>query len=190
VLFARSPEAAKALSESAKDGACRKEYVALVRGEAPATLDIDYPICRREGGPKVDARTLVCRVAIAETAPRHATLVLASPLTGRLHQIRRHLKHENFPLYGDGRYGRGDLNRAFAETYGLRRLALHAIRWRVEDPTSRRVASGHVPMPPDLTEPLRAMGFPLSTLDAAIDEALTRLHPPPHPVDCKEPGDC
>ncbi|MGC4068047.1 MAG: pseudouridine synthase [Polyangiaceae bacterium] len=97
VLFAKSPEVAKRLSESAKDGACRKDYLALVRGEAPPMLDIDYPICRREGGPKVDARTLVCRVAIAETVPRHATLVLATPLTGRLHQIRRHLKHGKLP---------------------------------------------------------------------------------------------
>jgi tRNA pseudouridine65 synthase len=105
------------------------------------------------------------------------------PLTGRLHQIRRHLKHENYPLYGDGRYGRGDLNRAFAEAYGLRRLFLHAVHFRVEDPSSQCVVEGYVPFPPDLAEPLVSMGFCLPDVVSALEAELPRMTPDAFPVD-------
>jgi tRNA pseudouridine65 synthase len=161
VLFAKSAGMARELSEWAQAGYCRKDYLALVRGECPERLDVDHPIRRRLDGPRVEARTLVRCIAIAHTEPRHASLVCARPLTGRLHQIRRHMKHANHPLIGDGRYGRGDLNRPFRERYGLARLALHACSWRVERPDSHAVVGGLVPLPEDLCEPLRRMGFDL-----------------------------
>jgi tRNA pseudouridine65 synthase len=159
VLFAKNPEMAKRLSEWAEEGRCRKDYLAVVRGEIQAELDIDYPISRREDGPRVAARTLVSRIAAAPTEPRMVSLVSATPLTGRLHQIRRHLKHANHPLIGDIRYGHGDLNHAFRDRYRLSRLALHAYRWSVRRPGSERVISGLVPLPEDLHDPLVRMGF-------------------------------
>jgi tRNA pseudouridine65 synthase len=173
VLFAKDAELAKELSRLAQTGHCRKDYLALVRGMAPESLDIDYPICRREDGPKVDARTLMRLVATAATEPRHCSLIVATPLTGRLHQIRRHLKHVNFPLFGDSRYGRGELNRAFSERYGLRRLALHAFRWSVKNPRTERTIQGVVPLPRDLSEPLANMGFVLDNLNSRVIEQLS-----------------
>jgi tRNA pseudouridine65 synthase len=100
VVFAKNAAAARMLSDLAEQGACCKRYLALVRGEVTKALDIDYPISRREDGPRVPARTLVEPVAVLTTEPRHVSLVLARPLTGRLHQVRRHLKHANHPLIG------------------------------------------------------------------------------------------
>jgi tRNA pseudouridine65 synthase len=145
----------------AKLGHSRKEYLALVRGEVEGPLDIDHPISRQEDGPRVASRTLVEPIATAATEPRHVSLVLAKPLTGRLHQIRRHLKHVNYPLIGDVRYGHGNLNRAFREHYQLSRLALHAYRWSIRHPRSNKTLFGVVPLPEDLTIPLRLMGFTL-----------------------------
>jgi tRNA pseudouridine65 synthase len=159
VVFAKTPEVARALAEQARAGQCHKEYVALVRGALAEALDIDHAISRQEDGPRVAARTIVEPIAVAHTEPRHASLVWAKPLTGRLHQIRRHLKHANYPLIGDVRYGHGDLNRAFRERYQLSRLALHAGRWWLAHPISHRVLRGTVPLPDDLAEPLQRMGF-------------------------------
>lgn len=161
VLFAKSAADAQRISAWAEAGNCQKEYLALVRGEIVEGIDIDYPISRREDGPRVAARTLVARVATAATEPRSVSLVSATPLTGRLHQIRRHLKHVNHPLIGDVRYGRGELNREFRERYGLQRLALHAYRWSIQRPFPQSVIGGVVPLPNDLCEPLQAMGFRL-----------------------------
>jgi tRNA pseudouridine65 synthase len=161
VLFARNAEVAHELCLSAQAGDCRKEYLALVRGVAPEKLDIDHPISRREEGPRVAARTLARRIATVPTEPRHVSLVSATPLTGRLHQVRRHLKHANYPLIGDGRYGRSELNRAFRDGYALARLALHAYAWFVRRPGSDEIIRGTVPLPSDLSEPLCRMGFEL-----------------------------
>jgi len=166
VLFAKNSDVAGHMAAFAQEGRCRKDYLALVRGETPDALYIDHAISRREDGPRVEARTFARRVAIAETAPRHCSLVVATPLTGRLHQIRRHLKHANHPLYGDGRYGRGELNRAFAVNYGLSRLALHAFHWSAQNPRTNVGLSGVVPIPEDLREPFRQMGFDVECLES------------------------
>lgn len=159
VIFAKSTEVARRLSAQMQQGACHKNYIALVRGELGTPLDIDHPISRDEQGPRVSARTLVIPISSAKTVPRHVSLALVRPLTGRLHQIRRHLKHVNYPIIGDVRYGHGDLNRAFREEYGLTRLALHAHAWRIIHPSSAAVLSGTARLPNDFVTPLTRMGF-------------------------------
>ena len=168
VLFALRREAARTLHECLERRAVAKRYLALVRGQAPEGGTIDHPLPRREGGPRVSASSTFRRLAIAETEPRTVSLVEVVPHSGRLHQIRRHLKHIDHPLIGDANYGKGQLNRALAERYGLRRLALHAHVVRFPDPASREVAVVHAPTPPDLAEPLEAMGVDLAEVAAAI----------------------
>lgn len=46
-------------------------------------------------------------------------------ITGRKHQIRRHLSFEGHHIVGDVNYGKGWLNRKFREDYGFSRLFLH-----------------------------------------------------------------
>lgn len=53
-------------------------------------------------------------------------LVEALPITGRRHQIRRHLKHLAHPIIGDATHGKGAHNRWWAERLGVQRLWLHA----------------------------------------------------------------
>lgn len=164
VLFARSAQAARRLSQWAEQGDCRKRYLALVRGLTPESLEIDHPMTRRVDGPELAARTEFRRVASVDTDPRTVSLIDVSPLTGRLHQIRRHLKHANHPLIGDVNYGRGDLNRAFRACYGLNRLALHAWQWKVENQASDICLGGIVPIPKDFELPLAKMGFDLTEI--------------------------
>ena len=44
------------------------------------------------------------------------SLVEAELLTGRTHQIRASFAGAGHPLLGDGKYGRGDINRKYGET--------------------------------------------------------------------------
>ena len=53
-------------------------------------------------------------------------LVELQPLTGRRHQLRRHMKHIAHPIIGDATHGKGPLNRTLAEWLGKQRLWLHA----------------------------------------------------------------
>jgi tRNA pseudouridine65 synthase len=159
VLFALNAGVAAKMGGAFEDGAIEKRYLALVRGVAPDVGRIDQPIPRREGGPRVPAVTEFRRVAAAATRPRHVSLVEAIPRTGRLHQVRRHLKHIDHPVIGDANYGKGAINREMAARYDLNRLALHAVSLTLRHPVSGTDVTVRAPLPPDLRAPLARMGM-------------------------------
>jgi tRNA pseudouridine65 synthase len=163
LLFALDPEAAAALGRAFEEGLVHKAYLALVRGVAPDEGVIDNPVPKTEGGARVPAVTAFRR--------RHAgerwSLVEARPRTGRLHQIRRHLKHISHPIVGDVNYGKGDVNRLFRERFNLRRLALHAAQIGFRHPFSGQPITIHAPLPPDLVGPFAELGIPESALEMA-----------------------
>lgn len=166
LVFARSAEAAAAMQGVWERGEVEKRYVALVRGVvAEGVMVVDHPIPRKEGGPRVEAVTEVRRLAVAVGSEGlsaevcRASLVEARPRTGRLHQVRRHLKHLSHPIIGDANYGKGALNRRFQEEIGLRRLALHAAGIRLVHPMSGAYLLVSAEMPEDLCGPLARLGM-------------------------------
>lgn len=158
LLFARTREAARALHTAFEAHRVDKEYLALVRGRAPEEGIIDYAIPKSEDGPRVAA---VTRFVCVKTSPiDRCSLVLAKPETGRLHQIRRHLRHINHPLIGDVTYGSGTINRHYRAAYALHRLALHALRIGFEHPITARRVEVEAPVPEDLAAALDRLDLP------------------------------
>jgi tRNA pseudouridine65 synthase len=152
---------ARALGQAFAAGRIEKRYLALVRGVPPAAGVIDHPIPRREGGPRVPATTAY---RVLATFERYA-LVEAAPTTGRLHQVRRHLKHLGHPLIGDANYGKSAHTRALRERFGLARLALHAVALGLVHPATGAPIRVTAPLPEDLAAPLARMGlWPLATV--------------------------
>jgi tRNA pseudouridine65 synthase len=133
-LFALDRDAARAFSDAWPTA--DKRYLAITRGHPPEHLVIDHAIPKAPGLERVPAKTEVWR---KDLFGRYA-LVEARPHTGRLHQIRRHLKHISCPLIGDVRYGKGEHNRLWREKCGLHRLALHCASLRVAHPDGGELA--------------------------------------------------
>ena len=157
LLFARTREAAATLCKSFEEGRVEKRYLALVRGTAPDEGLIDYPIPKSEDGPRVPARTRFR--SLGRSAVDRCSLVLAMPETGRLHQIRRHLRHVNHPLVGDVAYGSGAINRHYRATYDLHRLALHACHLAFDHPVTGARVAIDAPVPHDLASALDKLGL-------------------------------
>lgn len=157
LVFALSSDDARRMQEQ-WESTTTKRYIALVRGVPPERGVINHPIANRPGGPRVAA---VTRFERRFALDRYA-VIEARPETGRLHQIRRHMKHLSHPLIGDVNYGKGEHNRLFRERYGLSRLALHAASITLVHP--RTGVSLHIVAPPpaDLAGPFLAMGIPES----------------------------
>jgi len=149
VLFALDKDAARAFSDAWTEA--DKRYLAITRGHPAEHGVLDHAIPKAPGEPRVPAITEYWR---REAFGRYA-LVEARPRTGRLHQIRRHMKHLSCPLIGDVRYGKGEHNRLWRDKFGLHRLALHAISLRVPHPDGGELAVT-CPLAPDLEAALTA----------------------------------
>ncbi|MBL9101108.1 MAG: pseudouridylate synthase [Myxococcales bacterium] len=166
ILFALSSAHAAALQAQWTAGAVSKKYLAIVRGAPPDAAVIDHPIPRSEDGPRVPA---VTAIRTLHRAGRYA-VVAAAPRTGRLHQIRRHLKHISCPLIGDVRYGKGEHNRLFRERHDLHRLALHARVLRLAHPTTGEPLIVSAPVPDDLARAFAGLDAPPALLDDRLDD--------------------
>jgi tRNA pseudouridine65 synthase len=159
VLFALDADTAREIGAAISAHEVSRSYVALVRGRPPDHGVIDHPIPRQENGPRVPAVSEFFRLASVEAQPRTVSLVEVRPRSGRLHQVRRHLKHISHPIIGDANYGKGALNRAMAARYQLERLALHAHRLSLEHPRTGEAITACAPLPEDLAGPLARIGF-------------------------------
>jgi tRNA pseudouridine65 synthase len=140
LVFAFNGDVARNLGAAFETGAVRKVYRALVRGWPEAAGAIDHPLVRVRddygdgrgaAGPAQAAVTQFRRLATWEIearvdrypTSRYALLEL-EPLTGRRHQLRRHMKHIAHPIIGDATYGQGRHNRLFQTLFDSRRMLL------------------------------------------------------------------
>lgn len=159
LAFARTKEAAARMCREFEEGRVDKTYLALVRGAPTGEREgvIDYAIPKSEDGPRVPARTRY-RFLLGSPVER-CSLVEARPETGRLHQIRRHLRHLGHPLVGDVRYGSGVINRHYRAHYNLHRLALHARALAFEHPVTGARVAVRAALPGDLQSALEGLGL-------------------------------
>ncbi len=155
LLFALDADAARFYQKEIEAGKFRKKYLALVRAPMRESYLLDHAVPK---GPKDETRV----AAITEFIPLHHSgrwsLVEARPLTGRYHQIRRHLKHLSHPIVGDVRYGKGDVNRLFREEHNLHRLALHASELAINTVDGQAILVKSS-VPRDLASSLMSVGF-------------------------------
>lgn len=114
MVYARTKQAAAALSKAVQEGSMVKEYVALVHGTPPERGDWEdllwkdskknkvFVVKRQRGGVK-KARLEYIRLTAGEESLVHVRLH-----TGRSHQIRVQFSSRGFPLVGDHKYGSRD----------------------------------------------------------------------------------
>ncbi len=153
LIFALHAQAASRLCTQFEQRTARKLYVALVRGWPPGTehpdgLLIDRPLGGFESATRIRklAQWLAPWPNSRFQASRYA-LVTAEPLSGRQHQIRRHLAGIGHPVLGDTQRGDGEHNRLVREHLKTRRLWLHALSLEVVHPTTGLALKIRSPFP-------------------------------------------
>jgi tRNA pseudouridine65 synthase len=161
LLFALDADTARAMALAFEAGLPKKTYQAVVRGWTADEGLIDHPLRRMPDDMRTereefqDARTryrTLARYELPLPQGRFPTtrcaLVELEPLTGRRHQLRRHMKHLSHPIIGDATHGKGQLNRDLAALLGLQRLWLHARSLSFQHPiTGQEVRVEAVPGP-------------------------------------------
>ena len=140
VMAAKNAETLRILNDKIRDREITKKYLCVVLGRmAPPEGRLRCFLLKDEGKKQVAVyHRPVPGGKSAETLYRtletrgELSLVEAELLTGRTHQIRASFADAGHPLLGDGKYGRGEVNRRYGET----RQALYSYYLRFDFPTS------------------------------------------------------
>lgn len=133
LMIAKKRSMLRHLHEALRGDGVDKRYMALVRGNWPAAKKkISAPLLKnnlRSGERMVEVNSegkeALTVFRVLRRFGEFATLVEASPITGRTHQIRVHAKHAGHSIAGDSKYGDEEFTREIRELGG-KRLFLHA----------------------------------------------------------------
>jgi len=176
LLFALDADTARRTMAQFEAGEVSKRYLAVVRGWPAEAGVVDHALTpdaadrawlgSRAGAAPQPALTRYRRLATVELpyqvdrypSSRYA-LVELEPLTGRRHQLRRHMKHIAHPIIGDATHGKGRHNRLFQERFGCKRLLLAATELRLRHPVSGEPLSLRAPLAEDFAGVLRQLGW-------------------------------
>lgn len=158
LLVAKKRSVLKYLHELFRGDGVEKTYLALLAGQwQRKKQEVNAPLLKNilKSGERMvvvskkgkSAETYFVRLRKFADA----TLVHASPKTGRTHQIRVHAAWLGHPIVGDDRYGDAESNKNFRNR-GYKRLFLHAEQLRFIHPVSGELMHFNATLPQELQD--------------------------------------
>ncbi len=144
LLFALDKDTNRNLVEQFTNKSTQKKYWAIVRGFCADELTIDYAL-HRDDGVLQDAVTIIKTLEKTEIDLPHGkhqtsrySLIQAEPLTGRMHQIRKHMAHILHPIIGDRPHGCNKQNKLWLEKFDMKTMLLHAYTLTFQHPNTKQ----------------------------------------------------
>ena len=154
LLFGKTPEDHSFAAEQFASRTVRKSYLAVIRGwteEIRGT--VDSPI-KQEDGVTQEAVTnwesllkIDYPAQVSKFPTSRYSLMRAYPRSGRMHQIRRHLRRLSGPIIGDTNYGDGVHNRFFRSVLEVNNLMLFAECLKFKGKDNKEITV-EAPLPP------------------------------------------
>jgi len=155
LLIAKKRSTLRALHEQLRQKTMKKQYFALVKGQwDKKDRLIKEPLL------KIPQDSVVKVSPLGKASETHfkiiqryqgATLVEASPITGRTHQIRVHAACKGHNIACDERYGDNEFDSSM-KSLGLNRLFLHAAHITFFHPSLEKKMTMSAPLCPRLEE--------------------------------------
>ncbi|MDO6535458.1 23S rRNA pseudouridine(955/2504/2580) synthase RluC [Alteromonas stellipolaris] len=163
ILIAKKRSALRHMHEQLRTGKMDKRYQALVAGQWPENrFKVKAPLRKNvlQSGERMvsvseDGKPSETRYRILQKFDT-ATLVEASPITGRTHQIRVHCLHAQHPIACDPKYGDAEFDESMRQK-GLNRLFLHAHSISLIHPGTEERVKFTAPLDATLTNTLKAL---------------------------------
>lgn len=163
VMLAKKRGALKQLQNDIKQKVLTKTYLCLVAGSWPKKISkvtaplhkFSLPSGERLVKVTDDGKKSLTRFKVVDHFKGY-TLMEASPVTGRTHQIRVHCQYMRCPIIGDTKYCPDDVNKQ-ALKVGFDRLFLHASSLEFNHPVSGEKVQVSAPLDPRLEKPLKKL---------------------------------
>lgn len=152
VLFAKTAEVQRSMTEQRDNHTLTRTYQALVKGIPPQssgtiTLPIGaHPTLANRRAVRDDGDISITHYRTLHTYDNYALLELNLE-TGRTHQIRLHLSAIDLPILGDNMYG---IRSPF-----IKRQALHAVRTTFIHPQTKERLTIDAPLTDDIKNAIR-----------------------------------
>lgn len=146
LLFALEREAAARIEEAKRRRLLEKDYLAWVRGvQGNEEGIIEEKLSSEKGTAFIDenGKESVTYYRKVRTSGIFSLLEV-KPVTGRMHQIRVHLRSAGFPIVGDRKYGE--------PPYITGRPLLHCLRISFPSEMEGRIIKAEAPPPRDFEE--------------------------------------
>ncbi|WGW01318.1 23S rRNA pseudouridine(955/2504/2580) synthase RluC [Vibrio sp. YMD68] len=160
LLVAKKRSALRHLQAQFREKTVKKFYFALVMGQWKSTCRvINAPLLKNEVNSIVrvnpTGKASETRFKVLEKFD-DATLIQASPVTGRTHQIRVHTQYAGHPIAWDDRYGDRRFD-AYTGKCGLDRLFLHAANIKFIHPSTENLVDISAPMEAKLERVIQSL---------------------------------
>lgn len=163
LLVAKKRSALRSLHEQLRQKTVQKDYLALVRGQWQSHCKVvKAPLLKNE----LSSGERIVRVSeqgkpsetlfSIEERYHNVTLVKASPITGRTHQIRVHSQYAGHPIALDDKYGDTQFDQQMT-ALGLNRLFLHAFSIRFEHPKTGEILRVNAPLQQEMKAILKKL---------------------------------
>ena len=157
LLVAKKRSALRHLQAQFREKTIQKYYFALVMGKWEAKCKaVNAPLLKNDVNSIVrvnpQGKPSETRFKILESF-KEATLIQASPITGRTHQIRVHVQYMGHPIAWDDRYGDPRFD-AYTSQFGIKRLFLHAANIKFIHPGSEQTMEINAPLDKNLENAL------------------------------------
>ena len=156
LVLAKTRRALLDVQEGLHAKASEKEYVFLTKGDWKVKKHIVEHALEKQANNSVGSKMIgadsgkeaITVFSTKERFKKHS-LISASILTGRTHQIRVHAQLEGHPVAGDKRYGDFEYNRAL-QKLGLQRMFLHAAYLKLNLSSLSQTLEFRAPLPEEL----------------------------------------
>jgi 23S rRNA pseudouridine1911/1915/1917 synthase len=167
LMVAKTLQAHNSLTQQLQEREITREYLAVTRGRMTAGGSVDEPIGRHPTDRKrytvrESGKFAVTHYRVVQRFTQY-TLVQLKLETGRTHQIRVHMAHIRYPLFGDPVYGgrfqmpancSPELEK---ELRSFKRQALHAAKLGLQHPVTDEYIEWEQPLPDDMIRLINAL---------------------------------
>jgi 23S rRNA pseudouridine1911/1915/1917 synthase len=167
LMVAKTLQAHNSLTQQLQEREITREYLAVTRGRMTAGGTVDEPIGRHPTDRKrytvrESGKFAVTHYRVVQRFTQY-TLVQLKLETGRTHQIRVHMAHIRYPLFGDPVYGgrfqmpancSPELEK---ELRSFKRQALHAAKLGLQHPVTDEYKEWEQPLPDDMIRLINAL---------------------------------
>lgn len=128
IIYAKNQKTLDILFDKFKNHEIEKHYIAVVYGKPKDNFKREEAYLFKDNKkstvyisniPKKGYSKIITEYTVLEKKENNTSILDVKIETGKTHQIRAHLSYLGYPIIGDGKYGKNEINKQFNKKYQM-----------------------------------------------------------------------